>query len=269
MTDPIRPVVRALEVLRALNHQPQMSLRELQRATGLPKPTVHRLLATLKSEGYVRSDVVTGDYALTAKVRHLSEGFTEHELVVEVGAPVLLQATRQTGLPLALGVLERGRIAVRYSSMPYSPFGPVRTTSGHTHDLLQSGMGQAWLAFCPEQEQEWLIRLLLSGTEPAQSCALHSTIETVIAETRKRGFGLRLPAGVNKTATMAVPVTHAASMLAVLSLTTFAGLLSARTTRECLSLLNRVRRQVGEQVAAKELGAGLTVPCHETEIGNP
>ncbi len=244
-TNAIGPVVRALNILRALNHQPQSSLQSLHQATGLPKSTIHRLLATLKSEGYVRADVVKGTYTLTEKVLCLSEGFSEPELVVEVGAPIVLRNTRATGLPLALGTLDRGHIVVRYSSMPYSPIGSEHTTVGHVHDLVHSGMGQAYLAYCGQAERDRLLQWMQASLpEPALWPPVEQDIQHQLATTRRRGYGLRKGQGRGSSTTLAVPLAHGDRVLGVLSLTTFSALLTPERLRECVDQLDRTRQEI-------------------------
>jgi DNA-binding IclR family transcriptional regulator len=50
---PIRAVARALEVLEALNRQGTATALALARETGIPRPTVYRLLETLVGTGHV------------------------------------------------------------------------------------------------------------------------------------------------------------------------------------------------------------------------
>ena len=248
MSDAIGPVVRALEVLRAMNHQPQNTLLGLHHATGLPKSTLHRLLATLRREGYVQIDVVRGRYTLTAKVRELSEGYTEQEGVVDLAAPVLRGITRSTGLPLAIGVLEQGRIVVRYSSMPYSPIGSEHSTIGHAHDLLRSGMGQAFLGWCSDTQRTRLMQRLLLDTSNTSStsntdggASLEARLHEARKATRARGYGFRPAEGRGGSATLALPVLVSGEVLAVLSLTTFGALLVQEGLRECLAVLHECR----------------------------
>ena len=50
-SSPVQPVLRTLQVLEALNRKPASTLANLQDATGLPKPTLVRLLDTLIAAG--------------------------------------------------------------------------------------------------------------------------------------------------------------------------------------------------------------------------
>jgi len=274
MSEVIGPVARALDVLRAMNHQPQSTLLSLHHATGLPKSTLHRLLATLRSEGYVRIDVVLGRYTLTAKVRELSEGYGEPEGVVDSAAPVLRHITRSTGLPLAIGVLDQGRIVVRYSSMPYSPIGSEHSTIGHAHDLLRSGMGQAFLAWCSETQRARLMQRLLldisdtDGGERPKMQSVEMQVREAIAATRARGYGFRPAEGRGASATLALPVLLDGDVVAVVSLTTFGALLVQDGLQECLAVLQRCRDDV-MHLLAPHLGAEVNASGSVTRNVEP
>ena len=134
----IRSVRRALALLQLLNQREVWDLHSLHERAQLPKPTVYRLLNTLRKEGYVHSDRGTGEYRLTERVQELAAGYTEKSLLVEIGAPVALSVTRRIRWPLALGTLSEDVIVVRYSTMPEEvPLAVQTTTLGHRHGLLE------------------------------------------------------------------------------------------------------------------------------------
>lgn len=64
---------KALEVCEVLSAVPSgLSLTDLAKAVGRPRPSVHRLLAVLKRRGYVRQDDESQRYSLTLKMLDLS-----------------------------------------------------------------------------------------------------------------------------------------------------------------------------------------------------
>jgi DNA-binding IclR family transcriptional regulator len=64
---------KALEVCETLSlAQHGMALTDVAKAVGLPRPSVHRLLAVLRRRGYVRQDEETQKYSLTLKMLDLS-----------------------------------------------------------------------------------------------------------------------------------------------------------------------------------------------------
>jgi len=206
----IRSISRALAVLRAMNARMHSTLADLHRDTGLPKPTVYRILETLRAEGYAREVDARGSYQLTGKVRDLADGCSERLLIVDAAIPCMIGATRRVRWPLGLSTLDGDRMAVRYSTMPYSPLAYLPTTYGRRHPMTQSSVGLAYLAFCPEPER----RFLLPGGAPAE---LHAILEA----TRARGYAVRQPSAPGDSATCAVPVADRGELLAVLSMTTF------------------------------------------------
>jgi IclR family transcriptional regulator, mhp operon transcriptional activator len=228
----IRSVRRALALLRLLNQREVWDLHSLHECAEMPKPTVYRLLSTLRKAGYVQSDRGTGEYRLAERVQELASGYTEKSLLVEIGAPVALSVTRRIRWPLALGTLSEDVIVVRYSTMPESPLAVQTTTLGHRLGLLESAMGFAYLAFCPASEYEILISLL-SEASPRRAAIDVSWIAAQVELTRRRGYGLRLPqAGSHSSATLAVPIKHREEVMGILSMTTF-GRAMTKTTIAC------------------------------------
>ncbi|MBX6319755.1 helix-turn-helix domain-containing protein [Pigmentiphaga sp.] len=212
----IRSVSRALLVLRALNGRMHSTLAELHRDTGLPKPTVYRILETLRADGYVREVDGRGSYQLTAKVRELSDGCSERLLIVDAAIPCMIDATRRIKWPLGLSTLDGDRMAVRYSTMPYSPLAYLPTTYGRRHPVTESCVGIAYLSFCSEPERRFL---LPDGVPPR--------LESILEATRQRGYAVRQPATPGDSATCAVPLRAGDELLAVLSMTTFGSTMTA------------------------------------------
>lgn len=244
-------VVRTLNLLRAMNRQPANTLTSLQKETGLPKTTIHRLLVTLKNEGYVRSDVIKGIYSLTEKVRLLSEGFSDHEIVVEQGIPVLLRATRETGLPFAIGVAEKNQMVVRYSSMPYSPIGPMHTTIGNVHSMIDSAMGHVYLAFCNDAERQYLISWNESGALTEKEwLSVERTLHAELMLVARQKYALRKPSKQHQNATLAVPIMCGSRILAVLSTTTFPSVLIGASTGELVNAMHRLAQEISDAYEA-------------------
>lgn len=243
----VRAVSRALELLELMNRRTQWDLKDLHRAAGLPKPTVYRLLHTLRLAGYVQTESGSGLYRLTARVGELSVGYTEHSRLLDVGAPIALALTRRIRWPLALGTLEEDAIVVRYSTMPASPLAVQSTTLGHRLGLVESAMGFAYLAHCPDAERSILLDRLRASA-PRAGALPGDRVDAQLALTRRRGYGLRLPQKDGNSATIAVPVPGEDGLLGVLSMTTFGRSMTRPTIARHLPVL---------QSTAQEIAAGV------------
>jgi IclR family transcriptional regulator, mhp operon transcriptional activator len=252
----IRSVRRALTLLRLLNQRQAWDLHSLHECAELPKPTVYRLLHTLRRAGYVQSDRGTGEYRLAERVQDLSAGYTEKCLLVEIGAPVARSVTKRIRWPLALGTLSEDAIVVRYSTMPESPLAVHTTTLGHRLGLLESAMGFAYLAFCPASEYEILISLL-SEASPRRSAIDVAWIAAQVDLTRRRGYGLRLPQpGGHSSATLAVPIKHGVDVMGILSMTTYGRAMTKVTIARHVPVLREtaaiISARLGEHLDAQQ-----------------
>ncbi len=138
---PVESVRRAFHLLHELNRQRVSSVRHLHRATGLPKPTIVRLLDTLIVLGYVVNDPRQGGYQVTSLVRSLSAGFHGDPLVVEAARPWAIAFTRKYQWPVAVAVLDRDAVAVRFSTIPDSPVSPFHATINMRLQLMSRALG--------------------------------------------------------------------------------------------------------------------------------
>lgn len=257
-----QPIVRALDILSALNRRSYATLQALWEDTGLPKPTIHRILAILCEQGYAARDPVRGVYRLTAKVQLLSAGYSERSRITDVGAGILRDVTREIRWPLALGTLERTEVVVRYSTMPFSPWAVKATTVNNRHRLLGTAMGTAYLAACTTEERDVLLDMVRQGDDPVAVLARDAVhVAEVVARTRQRGFGLR-EAGPNGDSTsIAVPVMVAGQVAGVVSLTMFRRSLTEQAVRRYPPIL----RDVAARIAAKLDDAPAQTGRHEGE----
>jgi IclR family mhp operon transcriptional activator len=199
--------------LRLINQRQGIGLNELHRLSGLPKPTVFRILLTLQQEGYVEPDGIPGVYHLTSKVQELSAGYSETSLIVKIGAPIVAATTKAIKWPLAIGTLDGDAMVVRCSTMPRSPLAIQTTTLGHRLNLLESAMGRAYISGCTPATRATLADLACERS-PVDA-------ERVIRQAVALGYGLRLPTHTGDSASLAVPVRGEEDPLAVVSLTTF------------------------------------------------
>ena len=120
-SDTVEAASRTLLLLEELNRHRVTSIDRLHKATGLPKSTVVRLMKSLCAMGYAANDRRQGGYAVASRVKSLSNGFHGDPLVVEAARPWALAFTRQYHWPIAIAVLDRSSVVVRFSTIPDSP----------------------------------------------------------------------------------------------------------------------------------------------------
>ncbi len=244
-----RPIIRALDILCALNRRAYATLQDLNDDTQLPKPTIHRILATLIDQGYVARDPLRGIYRLTARVQLLSAGFGEPSRVVDVGADIVRSLTAEIKWPLALGTRQGMKVVVRYSTMPFSPYAVRATTVNRQHSLLGSAMGTAYLAACPDRERSDLLAMMRSGDDLVARLARDEAyVASVIQKTRSLGYALRRAGPHDDSSTIAVAIEVGDHVAGVVSLTMFRRSLTESAIRESLPVLQHAAASISTRL---------------------
>ena len=154
--DGVQSVERALELLEALADPGEArGVSELGRATGLPVATIHRLLATMAAQGYVRQDPVSHKYTLGSHLIKLGEAATRQ--FGRFAGPYLAELMEVSGETANLAVLEDGQVA--YVAQVPSRQHRVRMFTEVGRRVLphSSAVGKVVLAFRPRTEVETLM----------------------------------------------------------------------------------------------------------------
>src|SRR5262245_16165435 len=197
-SDTIRGLERGLQVLDVLQTKPIASLHDIHVATGISKPSLLRILNTLVRAGVVWRRLADGHYRISALTR-MAHKRDRHDRVAEAAAPVLDRLCQKVLWPSDLMVPAGDHMERRETSQSHTRFfflhAERRTRVGQSVNWLQSGMGRAYLAFCPEQERKDIIELLQKSDKPEDQLARDPRrLDRILAETRASGYATRDPA---------------------------------------------------------------------------
>ena len=194
----VRGLERGLQVLDFLQSKPIASLHDIHVATAISKPSLLRILNTLQRAGVVARRLADGQYRISAFTR-MARRRDRYERVAEAAAPVLDRLCQKVLWPSDLMVPAGDHMERRETSQSHTRFfflhAERRTRVGQSVNWLQSGMGRAYLAFCPERERNHIIQLLRKSDKPEDQLARDpKRLDRILAETRARGYGTRDPA---------------------------------------------------------------------------
>jgi len=251
---PVRAVVRALELLQALNRQPVSTLDVLHVQTRIPKSTLVRLLQTFESQGMVRHAPQHGAYFLTSGVRSLSCGYHSEPLIVELAAPLMDEFTLRAKWPMALAVLDNNAMVVRYSTIPLSPLAMRHSTINVKLSLVSRAIGRAYLAFCPPEQQAALLRVI-EQSQTVEDEAVHDrvSLQRVLDKVRDAGYALRDTQFWPATNTLAVPLFDAHGVTASLGMTFFSSTMKPdEAVQRYLADLQAIARRLAERLRAHQ-----------------
>ena len=194
----IRGLERGLQVLRFLHSEPISSLHDIHRATAISKPSLLRILNTLERAGMVARRLADGRYRLSVFTDVVRKR-DRYDRVAEAAAPVLARLCQQVKWPSDLFVPAGGCMERRETNFPHSPFVLLGLHSqvGGRVGWLMTGVGRAYLAWCPEKEREAILRTLRKSNNPEDWLARDPRrLERVLSEVRHRGYATRDPSYV-------------------------------------------------------------------------
>jgi IclR family mhp operon transcriptional activator len=197
----IRALERGIEVIAVLQSNSICSLRDIHRVTRIPKPSLLRILKTLERAGIVSRRLADGCYRMSMSAKAARKR-DRYDRVAEAAAPVLDRLCRKVLWPSDLFVPGGGYMERRESSRPHTPFliysGDFKRYGVTVRaNWLLTGVGRAYLAYCPDREREAIIRRLRKSDKPEDRLARDpKRLERILAETRARGYATRDPSFV-------------------------------------------------------------------------
>jgi IclR family mhp operon transcriptional activator len=262
----IRSVERAIDVLQALNRRPLSTLHDLHRETGLPKPSIVRLLRTLESKGLAAQSSSYGTYQLLGGVRSLASGFHHEPLIIEVAEEIMIDFTRREGWPLALALFDTNAMVVRASTIPYTSLSLLHSSLNNRLSLISHALGRAFLADSSPSGQHILLEIARGSDDPEDRPARDAeAMARLIAQIRERGYASRDPMIEPRSISIAVPVRDNGRVIASLGLTWITA---------AMSLQDGVDRHLPELFAmadaiSRELTARPLPRLHRMPAGEP
>jgi IclR family transcriptional regulator, mhp operon transcriptional activator len=219
---PVEAVQRGLEVLRTVNGLRIASVSKIHAATGIPRPTIVRMLETLIADGYVVRDNLCGGYRVTARTRELHAGYDGISQVIEASRPWAIELTRRTNFPVAIGALDGDAISLRFWTGTISPLAHTNTVLGLRPDLMKTAMGRAYLAFSPDEERERLLQALRANPKANLTPAREQEFRDLLARVRRAGYATRAPqTEPARMTTVAMPIRANGVVVALMGITFF------------------------------------------------
>nr|WP_281174929.1 IclR family transcriptional regulator [Actinomadura oligospora] len=187
MAEAVRSLERAFELLEHLaDAGGEMALSELTEVSGLPMPTIYRLMRTLVNHGYVRQEA-NKRYALGPRLIRLGDG--AGRLLGSWARPALARLVDEVGETANMAVLE-GDAAVYVAQVPSRHSMRMFTEVGRRVLPHCTGVGKALLAQLPEQRvREILSRTGMPARTPNTFTDPNALVDE-LARVRQRGYAV-------------------------------------------------------------------------------
>ena len=191
----INALERGLDVLRKLNERHGQSLAELHAATGIPKPSLLRILDTLEASGFAWRAIGDGRYRRRFALILRPSIADELLAIGEIAAPFLENLRRKVIWPSDVLVFRDFRMELVETSRRQSTLGVAMYPLGYRVEMFLSAPGRTWLAFCSDAERETVLADAALHPPMLQRSRdlLRGGLADILDETRRLGYASRDP----------------------------------------------------------------------------
>ena len=191
----INALERGLDVLRKLNERHGQSLAELHAATGIPKPSLLRIIDTLEASGFAWRAIGDGRYRRRFALILRPSIADELLAIGEIAAPFLENLRRKVIWPSDVLVFRDFRMELVETSRRQSTLGVAMYPLGYRVEMFLSAPGRAWLAFCSDAERETVLADAALHPPMLQRSRdlLRGGLADILDETRRLGYASRDP----------------------------------------------------------------------------
>jgi DNA-binding IclR family transcriptional regulator len=187
----ITALARGLDVLRCFRRgEPPITNQDIARRTGLPRPTISRIIYTLRDLGYLRYYSKTRSYGLGGSayvVGHIADRNFD-----PIGAirPIMQRYAAATGTNIGLSARERLNM-IYVEACEGARLVGLHLRVGDKISLTESAIGLAYLASIDERERAAIIKQIMRD-DTINVDKLLSHIEEAQDQLARYGFCLSL-----------------------------------------------------------------------------
>jgi IclR family transcriptional regulator, acetate operon repressor len=247
----VQSIERAFEILeRMADAGGEMTLTELVNRTGLPMPTIHRLMRTLVDRGYVRQEP-SRSYALAPRLIRLGDS-ASRLLGIWVG-PHLNDLVDALGETANMALLD-GDQALYVAQAPSRHSMRTFTEVGRRVLPHCTGVGKALLAqLSPAEAERIVVRNGMPAMTP-KTVTSPAGLQRELAQVRARGYALDNGEQEIGVQCIAVPVPDAPALTAI-SISGPEARLTPPAIERAVPLLQEVARRLSAELSYRDASA--------------
>jgi IclR family pca regulon transcriptional regulator len=184
----VQSLDRGLAVIRAFDeHNPELTLSDVARVTGLTRAAARRFLLTLADLGYVRSDGRW--FSLSPRILELGYAYLSSLSLTEVAEPHLERLVAEVHESSSVSVLD-GEDIVYVARVPTARIMTVSINVGTRFPAYATSMGRVLLSRLPEEQLEaYLARVKLVPLSP-RTLTSAEMLRVELAKVRSQGWAL-------------------------------------------------------------------------------
>ena len=186
----VQSVCKAMDLLSCLAQAGvPLTLGELSSRTGMPRATVHGLLAAMRPSAVVEQSPADGRYRLGIRLFEYGCAVSRGWNILEAAAGPMGWVAEETGETVSLAALDRGDVLILDRADAHSNFRVV-SEKGSRLPLHCTSQGKLLLAYQPPAQQRQLLRQCDFTPYTPHSHTDAAALEAELAEIRRQGYAI-------------------------------------------------------------------------------
>ncbi|MDB5943070.1 MAG: IclR family transcriptional regulator [Ramlibacter sp.] len=205
-SDTVSALERGISVLRCFSQEhPVLGYADIAKMTGIPRPTVNRLVATLNATGMLKPALAPDRFTLGPGVISLARVFLVSLDVRAVARPRMLAMAEELGCSVYLAVRDGMEMVLIEACRPRSSILSPRLDVGSRAPIPTSALGRAYLSALDDSQRNQLVDSLrlLRGPEWDH---IGPGMQRSIAEAQRLGYCLSLGEFHHEINSVSVPL---------------------------------------------------------------
>ncbi len=185
----VKSLEKALDIIEIVsNEQQDASLSEIARQTGLPKSTVHRLIATLMGRGYLEK-TEAGSYKIGLKLFEAVSCYINNLELQTEARPYIAELTSHLGLTSYLGVLDGDEVVYIEKLDAVSAMKMYYQIGSRMHAYCSS-LGKCLLSNYSKAQLDVILEDCSFIKFTPNTIASREELDAEIAKVRKQGWAM-------------------------------------------------------------------------------
>ncbi|HIE44179.1 MAG TPA: IclR family transcriptional regulator, partial [Candidatus Omnitrophica bacterium] len=196
---------RGLNILELLaSEKRELGFNEILDKTGIPKPSLSRILRTLVARGYLKQSRLNKKYWLGSKLLVVGSIILDHLELREIARPYLKKLVEETGETAELGILDEGKLLYIDKMESTESIRLFARIGSRYSNLHASATGKVFLAYFSNEELESFLKNNGLPKITEETITNPSSLRKELSEIRREGYAFddqEVRLGVRRIAT--------------------------------------------------------------------
>ncbi|HET7546555.1 MAG TPA: IclR family transcriptional regulator [Usitatibacter sp.] len=257
---------KARSLLQVIGARPGIQLPELSRTVGMPKSSVHRLLRTLASQGFLEESGKDHGYNVGPLIRSLAGGEAGYERLIAMAHPGMVALRDACNETVALHVLEaNGWMTVDQIESTHDLRRTI-TNIGVPMPLHATATGKLFLAYMPHAERARYIEAQTLARFTPNTLTSKRRLLTALDQICRDGYAMSRQEMVIGVAGISMPIWREGRVSAAIGVSGPLSRFTPKSIQAIRNALKKTTKAIEAELCAGQPAMSCAVPIRHPPI---